>query len=249
MTGFSTGFFISQFMNKYGTLYLIPSLIAEDNANAVIPQGIIKLISGLDEFIVENERTARRFLKTIKYIKSLDSLILHTLNKHTEFLEIPAYLNSLLNGKDIGLLSEAGCPCIADPGSEVVYLAHQHGINVKPLVGPSSILLALIASGFNGQNFTFNGYLPIDKNARIKKIKELENKAIREDQTQIFMETPFRNMSLLNDILNSCKPSTLLCIAADITSTNEFIQTKSISEWKNNIPQLNKITAVFLLYK
>lgn len=213
-------------MNKYGTLFLVPSLIAEDTANSVIPQEIINLISSLDEFIVENERTARRFLKTINYTKSLDSLILHTLNKHTEYSEIPSYINSLLNGKDIGLLSEAGCPCIADPGSEIVKLAHQHRINVKPLVGPSSILLALIASGFNGQNFGFNGYLPIDKSARSKKIKELESKAIKEDQTQIFMETPFRNMSLLNDILNFCKPSTLLCIAADITGLMSILKHK-----------------------
>jgi 16S rRNA (cytidine1402-2'-O)-methyltransferase len=236
-------------MDKYGTLFLIPSVIAEDTANSVIPQDIIKLIYGLNEFIVENERTARRFLKTINYSKSLDSLILHTLNKHTAFSEIPSYINSLLNGKDIGLLSEAGCPCIADPGSEVVRIAHLQGILIKPLVGPSSILLALIASGFNGQNFAFNGYLPIEKSSRIKKIKELENKAIHEDQTQMFMETPFRNMSLLNDILNFCKPSTLLCIAADITGANEYIQTKSVTDWKKSIPQLNKITAIFLLYK
>jgi 16S rRNA (cytidine1402-2'-O)-methyltransferase len=236
-------------MNTYGTLYLIPSVIAEETVHSVIPQEVIKHISELDEFIVENERTARRFLKSIMYNKSLDALILHTLNKHTDSLEIPSYINSLLNGKNIGLLSEAGCPCIADPGSEVVRLAHHHGINVKPLVGPSSILLALIASGFNGQNFAFNGYLPIDKNARVKKIKELESKAMREDQTQIFMETPFRNMQLLQDILNNCKPSTLLCIASDITGKSEFIKTKSINDWKGNIPQINKITAVFLIHK
>jgi 16S rRNA (cytidine1402-2'-O)-methyltransferase len=238
-------------MNAYGTLYLIPSVIAEETAGSTIPIYVQKIISELDEFIVENERTARRFLKSVMYTKSLDSLILHTLNKHTDSTEIPSFIASLLNGKNIGLLSEAGCPCIADPGSEIVKLAHQQGINVKPMVGPSSILLALIASGFNGQNFAFNGYLPIDKSARIKKIKELESKAYKEDQTQIFMETPFRNVQLLNDILNNCKPSTLFCIAADITGTNEFIHTKRISEWKSksNIPQLNKITAVFIIYK
>jgi 16S rRNA (cytidine1402-2'-O)-methyltransferase len=249
MTGLTAGFFIPYYMDTYGTLFLIPSVIAENSADYTIPQNVLKCIFELDEFIVENERTARRFLKSISYEKSLDSLILHTLNKHTEYSEIPSFINSLLNGKNIGLLSEAGCPCIADPGSEIVKLAHQHGINVKPLVGPSSILLALIASGFNGQNFAFNGYLPIDRNARVKKIKELESKANREDQTQIFMETPFRNMQLLNDILNCCKPSTLLCIAADITGSTEFLQTKSITEWKENIPQLNKRTVVFLLYK
>jgi 16S rRNA (cytidine1402-2'-O)-methyltransferase len=236
-------------MNIYGTLYLIPSVIAEDTANSVIPEDVIKYISELDEFIVENERTARRFLKSIMYARSLDSIVLHTLNKHTDSSEIHSFIHALLNGKNIGLLSEAGCPCIADPGSEVVRLAHHHGIHVKPMVGPSSILLALITSGFNGQNFAFNGYLPIKKNERFKKIKELETKAYREDQTQIFMETPFRNMQLLQDIFNNCKPSTLLCIAAEITGSNEFIKTKSIADWKKNIPQLNKRTAVFLLYK
>ncbi|MFA4851631.1 MAG: SAM-dependent methyltransferase [Bacteroidales bacterium] len=236
-------------MAKTGTLFLIPSAIAENTTESVLPSYVIKLISDLDEFIVENERTARRYLKNIGYEKPLQTLVLHTLNKHTDTSEIHGFINSLLNGKDIGMLSEAGCPCIADPGAIVVMLAHEHKINVKPLVGPSSILLALIASGFNGQNFTFNGYLPIDKCRRIKKIKELESKAIREDQTQIFMETPFRNMQLFRDILSSCNPSTHLCIAADITGADELIRTRTIREWKNKSLELHKRTVIFLLYK
>jgi len=236
-------------MSKTGILFLIPSVIAENTAEKVLPTYVINLINELDEFIVEDERTARRFLKSIGYTKSLNSLILYRLNKHTDNIELPSFIESLLNGKNIGLLSEAGCPCIADPGSEIVNLAHQKNIKVEPLVGPSSILLALIASGFNGQNFAFNGYLPIEKNARIKKIKELENKSARDNQTQIFIETPFRNMQLLNDIQNSCSSSTQLCIAADITGDNEFIQTKNINEWKNKIPELDKRTAIFLIYK
>jgi len=156
-------------MNSKGTLFLIPTLIAENTKESVLPDVVVNCVCNLDEFIVEDERSARRFLKSIGYKKSLDLLILHTLNKHTDSKEISSYIDSLLNGKNIGLLSEAGCPCIADPGSEVVILAHENKIKVKPLVGPSSILLALIASGFNGQNFAFNGYLPINKSDRIKK--------------------------------------------------------------------------------
>ncbi len=236
-------------MKTTGTLLLVPSVIAENTAEKVLPSYVINLINDIDEFIVEDERSARRYLKNVGYSKPLNSLILHTLNKHTDKNEIPFFIESLLKGKNIGLLSEAGCPCIADPGSEIVKLAHKYKIKVKPLVGPTSILLALIASGFNGQNFAFNGYLPIEKNARIKKIKELENKATHNDQTQIFMETPFRNMQLLNDILKCCNSSTLLCIAANITGEDEFIETRLIGDWKNNIPELHKKTTVFLLYR
>ena len=236
-------------MKKSGILFLIPTVISENTSEKVLPSYLISIINGLDEFIVEDERSARRFLKAAGYLKPLDSITLHQLNKHTDITELPAFLNSLIHGKNIGLLSEAGCPCVADPGSAIVKLAHEHQILVKPLVGPSSILLALMASGLNGQNFVFHGYLPIEKNARIKKIKELENKSNRENQTQIFMEAPFRNMQLLNDILHSCNSNTSLCIASDITGSNEFIQTKSISEWKNKIPELNKKTVIFLLYK
>ncbi|NTW33182.1 MAG: SAM-dependent methyltransferase [Bacteroidetes bacterium] len=236
-------------MSKTGTLFLIPSTIAEDTSSLVLPLQVLELISTLDEFIVEDERNARRFLKSIGYTKPLQSLLLYQLNKHTEENEIPEFITSLLKGKDMGLLSEAGCPCIADPGSVIVALAHKNKIPVKPLVGPSSILLSLMASGFNGQNFAFNGYLPIDKNSRIRKIKDLENKIYRENQTQIFIETPYRNMQMLNDILNNCSPSTLLCIAVNVTGKDEFIETKTISEWKKQIPEIHKRTAIFLLYK
>lgn len=235
-------------INK-GTLFLIPSLIAENTVDYVLPSSVINLISDLDEFIVEDERSARRFLKGTGYTKSLDSLVLHTLNKYTDPGEIPSFINSVLLGRNVGLLSEAGCPCIADPGSYIAELAHQYGIRVKPLTGPSSVLMALMASGFNGQKFAFNGYLPIEKKARKKKIKDLEFLAVRENQTQIFMETPFRNMQLLNDILNFCKPGTLLCIASEISSEKEFILTKTIGEWKNKIPNLHKKPVIFLLYK
>jgi len=236
-------------MTESGTLFLIPSIISENTSEKVLPSYLIAVINDLDEFIVEDERTARRFLKVAGYLKPLDSLILHQLNKHTDATELPSFINSLLQGKNVGLLSEAGCPCVADPGSAIVKIAHEHQIVVKPLVGPSSIMLALMASGLNGQSFVFHGYLPIEKNARIKKIKELENKAGRENQTQIFMEAPFRNMQLLNDILHSCNSGTSLCIACDITGSSEFIQTKSISEWKKKIPELHKKTVIFLLYK
>ena len=236
-------------MAKTGTLFLIPSTIAENTSVLVLPSKVLELISSLDEFIVEDERNARRFLKSIGYTKSLQSLILYKLNKHTSDKEIPEFITTLLKGKDMGLLSEAGCPCIADPGSVIVTLAHKNNIPVKPLVGPSSILLSLMASGFNGQNFAFNGYLPIDKNLRIRKIKELENKAYRENQTQIFIETPFRNTQLLNDIINSCSPSTLLCLAINITGKDEFIETKTVMDWKKQVPEIHKKTAIFLLYK
>ncbi len=234
-------------MKKLGTLLLIPTAISENTTALVLPEMVIQTIYTLDEFIVEDEKSARRFLKSIQYPKSLNDLTLHVLNKHTNQNDIPLFIKSLENGKDIGLLSEAGCPCIADPGSVVVNLAHQKNIPVKPLVGPSSILLALIASGFNGQHFLFHGYLPIEKSFRIKKIKELEFNSKRESQTQIFMETPFRNMQLLNDLLNTCNSETKLCIAVDITGINEFIQTKSMSAWKKSLPELHKRTAIFLL--
>ena len=236
-------------MPAYGTLYLIPAVIAENTASSVLPSHNTTIIQELDEFIVENDRTARRFLKSIGYSKSLDSVILHTLNKHTERDNIPDFIQALLKGKNVGLLSEAGCPCIADPGSVVVALAHDYHIPIKPLVGPSSIFLALMASGFNGQNFAFNGYLPIEQKERIRKLRELENKALREDQTQIFMETPYRNLQIFQCIVSHCKPSSHLCIAANITDADEFIQTKTIAEWKNISPQIHKKTAIFLLYK
>lgn len=234
-------------MADTGTLYLIPSVIADNTADLAIPGGNLLIINSLKEFIVEEERTARRFLKSIGYDKSLDEVTLYSLNKHTDSVNIPSFLEPLIAGKDMGLISEAGCPCIADPGSEIVMLCHKNGIHVRPLTGPSSILLALMASGLNGQNFAFNGYLPIEKGERAKKIKELEQRAAKEKQSQIFMEAPYRNMQLLNDILKICNPSTLLCIASEIMSDSENIKTASINDWRTKPPELHKKTAIFII--
>nr|MBA3706349.1 SAM-dependent methyltransferase [Bacteroidota bacterium] len=203
------------------------------------------IINTIDEYIVENEKSARHYLKKLGIQKSLQEIILHPLNQHTPAQEISAYLNSISLGKNIGIISEAGCPGIADPGAEVVKAAHEKHITVVPLVGPSSIFLALMASGFNGQQFTFNGYLPKERAERIKKIKELERLAQKE-YTQLFIETPYRNVNMLEDILASCNGATRLCIACDITLPTEFIKTKTISSWKKQIPDISKRPAIFL---
>ncbi|HNW97538.1 MAG TPA: SAM-dependent methyltransferase [Bacteroidales bacterium] len=234
-------------MTSKGTLFLIPSVIAENTANAALPPENLHIINSLEHFIVEEERTARRFLKSIGYNKPIDQIKFHLLNEHTssdDFLEL---LKPLIDGTNMGLLSEAGCPCIADPGSAIVSICHSYDIKTKPLIGPSSILLAMMASGMNGQNFAFNGYFPVDKHSRSKKIKEFEIKARRENQAQIFIEAPYRNMQLLNDILKICSPETLLCIATEITSDKEYIKTKTISEWKNKLPEINKKTTIFII--
>lgn len=235
--------------NIKGVLYLIPVGLGEESSENSLPAHNQQITSTLDEFIVENIRSARRFLRSTGYNKDFDQVVFHVLDKHTPESNIPSYLESLFKGKSIGLLSEAGNPCIADPGNKVVKLAHEHNIIVKPLVGPSSILLALIASGFNGQNFAFNGYLPVDKRERQQKIKELQQLANQKDQTQIFMETPFRNNALLQDILNTCHDNMLLCIASNITTARETIKTLSIAGWKKQTPDLHKQPSVFLLYK
>jgi 16S rRNA (cytidine1402-2'-O)-methyltransferase len=183
------------------------------------------------------------------YTNDFETVKFHILDKHTPPEDIPGFLKNAVDGKNTGILSEAGSPCIADPGQQVVKLAHIMSITVVPLVGPSSILLALIASGFNGQNFIFHGYLPIDKKQRIRKIKEIEQDAIRNDRTQIFMETPYRNNALLDDLIRNSGISTLLCIASDLTTEEEFIKTLSIEEWKKNLPDLNKRPTIFLIYK
>lgn len=233
-----------------GILYLIPTTLGETAETAeVIPAKINMLINTIDEYIVENEKTARHYLKKIGIKKPLQEIILHPLNQHTKPIEISGYLNSINEGKSIGVISEAGCPGVADPGSEVVRLAHLNNIQVVPLVGPSSILLALMASGFNGQSFTFNGYLPKERGERIKKIKELEKLVYNKNQTQLFIETPYRNMHILEDVLSNCEPKTRLCIACDITLPTEFIKTKSIGEWKKQVPDIAKRPTLFLIYK
>ncbi len=234
----------------FGILYLIPSPINNNSNINVLPQETLNIILQLDEFIVENVRTARRFIKKAGYNKSINNVIFHQLNKHTQEKDLSFYLDNIKKGKSIGIISESGCPCIADPGSKIVAIAHESGIIVKPLIGPSSILLAIMAAGFNGQNFVFHGYLPIDKKKQQKRLKNIEYTAIRENQTQVFMETPFRNNKLLDNIITSLSPSTNLCIASELTSESEFIKVKSIKEWKKSeVPDLNKKNTVFLIYQ
>jgi 16S rRNA (cytidine1402-2'-O)-methyltransferase len=235
-------------MNTRGILYLIPTTLGDTAETMdVIPMKVNHIINTIDEYIVENEKSARHYLKKMGIQKPLQEIILHPLNQHTESHAVSAYLNSIESGKNIGIISEAGCPGVADPGAEVVKLAHEKGITVVPLVGPSSILLSLMASGFNGQNFAFNGYLPKERGDRIKKIKDLEVLAIKKNQTQLFIETPYRNMHLLEDLLVTCDHQTKLCIACDVTLPTEFIKTKSISAWKKQLPEINKRPAIFLI--
>ena len=234
-------------MNKKGKIYLIPTTLGESEISLVIPANVIDIIESLQYFIVENIRTARRYIRKVSLSKNIDEITFFELNKHTKTEEISSYLKPSLSGNSIGIISEAGNPGIADPGANIVKIAHQKDIDVVPLVGPSSILLALISSGMNGQNFAFNGYLPIKDNERIKKIEYLEKKSRTENQTQIFMETPFRNMKMLDAVLQICRNNTFLCIAADITLQSEFIKTKTIAEWKKQKPQLNKRPTVFVL--
>ena len=231
-----------------GTLYFIPVTLGDDNLARALPPEVIGIAQQLDVFVVENEKTARRFLGLMKTQKPVRELTLLTLNEHTEEKTIPSLLTPLLAGKDVGMMSEAGCPGIADPGAKLAALAHQKGIRVAPLVGPSSILLSLMASGFNGQRFTFLGYLPADKAARIQRLKEIEKQSQKNNETQIFIETPYRNQHLLDDILTSCHAETKLCIACNISLENELIISRSIKSWKQTtLPDLHKKPTVFLL--
>lgn len=232
-----------------GFLYLLPTTIGETPIDKVIPAYVTKTINSLSEFIVEDVRTARRFLIKNGYSKPIDEIRFHLLHKHTPLEEIPEFLNNISKGISIGILSESGTPCIADPGADIVRIAHKKGIKVIPMVGPSSILLSLMASGFNGQNFAFVGYLPIDNSERNKKIKELEQKIYKQNQTQIFIETPYRNIKLFEALLSNCSNETLLCIACNISQSDEFIKTKSIKDWKKQTPDINKKNTIFLVYK
>lgn len=231
-----------------GKLYLIPMTLGESSPDAVIPADVKNMIRTLDTFIVENIRSARRYIRKIDPDKSIDNITFFILNKHTEEEQLPGFLTPLKQGKDVGVITEAGVPGIADPGEHIVRMAHQQKIRVVPLVGPSSITLALMGSGLNGQHFAFNGYLPIQSNERIKKLKTLEKRSRQESQTQVFMETPYRNNQMLKDILEHCRDHTLLCIASNITLENEKIQTRSIKDWKQAVPDLHKQPAIFLLY-
>ena len=230
-------------------LYLIPVLLGETAIDQVIPNYNKEVVSELKFFIVENIRTARRFLKKCDPDIDIDSLTFYELNKHTEQKDISDFLNPMKSGESIGVMSEAGCPGVADPGADVVAIAQQRGYKVMPLVGPSSMLMAIMASGFNGQSFAFEGYLPIDSNERVSKLKQLEARSYKENQTQLFIETPYRNQKLAEDILQHCKPQTLLCIATNISCEDEQITTKSIKAWKSKLPDLNKKPTVFLIYR
>ena len=232
-----------------GTLYLIPVPLAENVPAKSFTPFLCETINHINEYIVENSKTARRFLKEAGLRIPQSDLIMHDYGKHHRDGNLNEFFTGLLSGKDVGLMSEAGCPGIADPGSEIVALAHQKGIKVVPLVGPSSILLALMASGFNGQSFTFHGYLPIDKVQRSQKLKELENLSDKNNQTQLFIETPFRNNPMLEEILKTCHPQTRLCIACNLTSEDELVQTKTIAEWKRQVPELHKKPVIFLLMR
>lgn len=231
-----------------GTLFLIPVPLAENASARSLTPYLVETINQIEEYIVENEKTARKCLKEAGLSIPQSKLIIHDYGKHNRDGGLGSFFKGLESGKNVGLMSEAGCPGIADPGADIVAEAHKRGIKVVPLVGPSSILLALMASGFSGQSFTFHGYLPIDKLQRTKRVKELESLAERFKQTQIFIETPFRNNSLLDDILKGCKPQTKLCIACDITAETEFIKTQSIAAWKTQTPDLHKRPAIFLLF-
>lgn len=230
-------------------LYLIPVTLGETEIDRVLPKFNEEIILSIKYFIVENVRTARRFLKKVNRDIDIDSLSFVELNKHTTPDIISTYLDPLVNGNSVGVISEAGCPAIADPGADVVAIAQKKGLKVVPLVGPSSILLSLMASGFNGQSFAFHGYLPIDRNDRIRKIKSLEQLVYSENQTQIFIETPYRNNKMIDDLVAGCRPQTKLCIAANVTCDDEYIRTMTMKEWKHKSPELSKIPCIFLIYK
>jgi len=228
-------------------LYLIPTTLGDTSIERVLPPDLTPIISSISVFIVENIRTARRFLKKVNPAIIIDDLTFFELNQHTDKKEISRFLEPIKEGQDIGIISEAGCPGVADPGADVVKIAHTRNIRVVPLVGPSSILLALMASGMSGQNFAFNGYLPIKNPEKSQQIKMLEKRMQTEGQTQIFIEAPYRNAQLLDELLRNCDPQTLLCIAADITLDSEFILTKPVSYWKTNIPDIQKRPAIFMI--
>lgn len=235
-------------MNQPGKLYILPSSLGEPDATQ-FSEHYKKIVFELNVFIIESARTARRFLRAIGYTKNFDDCVFHEIDKHDNNINWQVFLKEALEGKDTGLLSEAGMPGIADPGAELIKVAHKNDITVVPLVGPSSILLALAASGLNGQNFAFNGYLPIDKNDRQKKIKYLEQLSYTNNQTQIFIETPYRNNQFLADMIRTCEKDTEICIASNITLPNESIKTKNTAAWRQKLPDINKQPTVFLMLK
>lgn len=232
-----------------GKLYLIPTTLGDCDIQDVLPQAINRAIDFIDFYIVENEKTARKFIKSVNPAKVQATLQLSLLNKHTEISEHNKMIQPCLEGKNIGLMSEAGCPGVADPGAVIVKLAHEKGIQVIPLVGPSSILLAIMASGMNGQSFTFNGYIPIDKSEKKSALKNLEKLSQDKNQSQIFIETPYRNNKMLENILQALQPNTHLCVATDITLPTEYIKTMRVSEWKKAVVDLHNRPTIFIIHK
>ncbi|HNQ68611.1 MAG TPA: SAM-dependent methyltransferase [Bacteroidales bacterium] len=228
-------------------LFLIPNLIGNTPTTDVLPLIVHNVVSSIKHFIVEDIRNARRFLKKLDSEILIDSLVFYELNKHTTQEEISTYLDVCIAGEDIALISEAGLPCIADPGNQIVMMAHKMNIRVIPFSGPSSIFMALMSSGLNGQNFAFNGYLSVESQLRIRQLKVLENKSLREKQSQIFMDTPYRNNKLFNEILLNLNPDTYLCVASNISCENEFIMTKKIAEWKKLNINLDKKPCIFII--
>lgn len=232
-----------------GKLYLIPTTLGDNEPLEVMPLSVKKVVEQIDHFIVENEKSARRFIKKITPKKVQASLTIFMLDKYADELETRSYLDICKEGVSVGLLSEAGVPAVADPGAAIVSLAHEKGVQVVPLVGPSSILMAMMSSGMNGQNFAFVGYLPIDKADRKKAIKELERLSKDKNQSQIFIETPYRNEKLFTDLKSSLTPTTQLCIATDITLPTEYIKTKEVKDWKHEQPDLHKRPTIFIIQK
>lgn len=232
-------------------LYLIPVTLGETEYQKVLPEYNKKILRGIKNFIVENRRSAIRFLKLADSSIDIDSLEFLELNEHSDLARISNYLDPLLKKKlPMGIISEAGCPAVADPGAAVVEMAQKKNLKVVPLSGPSSMIMAVMASGLNGQSFAFNGYLPVKPNERAAKIRQLENRAWNEKQTQLFIEAPYRNLKMLESILNSCRNETLVCVAAGLTTEQEFIKTLSVAEWKKtNDPPINKVPAIFLIYR
>ncbi|MEI7510037.1 MAG: SAM-dependent methyltransferase [Flavobacterium sp.] len=235
-------------INK-GKLYLIPITLGEINPNEVLPQTVKRAVELIDCYIVENEKTARKFIKSIVPEKVQATLILTTLNKHTEINDHIKMIQPCLEGINVGVMSEAGCPGVADPGAAIVKLAHEKGIQVVPLVGPSSILLAMMGSGMNGQSFAFNGYLPIDKSEKKSALKHFEKLSSDKNQSQLFIETPYRNNKLIEDLLQTLHPSTHLCIAADLTLPSEFIKTMRVADWKKAKIDLNNRPTIFIIHR
>ncbi len=232
-----------------GKLYLIPTTLGEMNPHDVMPQTVKRAIDFIDFYIVENEKTARKFIKSINPEKIQANLKISTLNKHTEITEHNTMISPCLNGINIGLMSEAGCPGVADPGAAIVKMAHEKGIQVIPLVGPSSILLAMMSSGMNGQSFAFNGYLPIDKAEKKSTLKNFEKLSHDKNQSQIFIETPYRNNKLFEDIIQALQPNTDLCIATDITLPTEYIKTMRVADWKKTKVDLHNRPTIFIIHK